>query len=176
MSQNVNKKDKIIQEMTEMGLRSIDPKKIEGILKRGFSTGSTVYGHIATSTTDIDILYPCREPDVMFQQAIENGWYYSRKERDYVELFHSIYGYIKEPSDAVFPTRGNILYNVLIMNEELFKDWKYATERMIEDVKSEYYFNLYKNSKETRVAQFEIYKGLSKFNREIKAIDEDLPF
>jgi len=152
----VNKRDKIIWDMQQMNIAVTPQEKIDNLLTVGLKTGSTVFGSQFEENTDIDIIFPCDDVNKMFQTVIDKGWYYvSGQYNDDQWTTKSVYGY----------TADNKLYNIIFAEEDLFQDWKYATERMLKDIAESEYYKCYYSSKENRVRQFNIYKSLSNFMR-----------
>jgi len=157
-----SKRDDLIWKMQQMNIAVTSQEKIDNLLTVGIKTGSTVFGSQFEDYTDIDIVFPCKDVNVMFDNAVKKGWYYIGDGGYNNDSWttKNIYGY----------TADSKVYNIIFAEEETFQDWKFATERMLADIAESQYFKCYYSTKENRVRQFGVYRSLSEFMR------TDIPF
>lgn len=154
--QGISKNKTMIDDLKLQNVTVTPDSKIEGILSNGIATGSTVFGAKHDDSTDIDIVYPCKDVKAMFDSIIKkDNWGYSGEYKDEHWETMSIYCY----------TADGKLYNVILAEEDLFEDWKYATERMLKDIDESEYYKCYYSDKINRILQFNVYKALHAFMR-----------
>lgn len=125
------------------------PESIYKIVrKKGFVTGSLVYGGWNKETSDIDCVI--RSTHVSFDRLMQWGFYlsndYAEDNRQYLSI------YVKNESGAIL--------NILVMqNEYIYRTWRKAHNIMLKLINIPFLRKAFKD-KQIRVAMFELLKRI----------------
>jgi hypothetical protein len=144
--------DKYIINMLK-SLNPINDNKIKLLLNKGFRTGSTVFGGIKENENDIDIVIKIKDFSI---EHSEIGIIYCYiYDCDYDgEGFRSYYCKTK---------KNNIINIILVDNENIYNEWKFATDVCILMYNTKLYNDIFLNKK-LRIEFFELLKEFKNIN------------